>query len=233
MGLESISEPDIDMPDDDEFSLGNSPAGSVNGSGVGGSVKSEVDTEEDPIAPLTPSAGKASFDIDTTAPERMKREASSQSSQDSLSFDDEDDEEWEDPAEFPTPQMPSEPNPVHIRASPSHIEAPPVLAPSRSTSSTTSKGTTASTDKARRKAKKTSGSVKTPRAIPPQQEAQVQYPFPATYPGEEETDVPPSPPDPQGQGKRVPQMRTAKARDGGRTQSGGVKGILMDDVDDF
>ena len=35
------------------------------------------------------------------------------------------------------------------------------------------------------------------------------------------------------QGKRVPQMRTAKARDGGRTQSGGIKGVLMDDADDF
>ena len=28
-------------------------------------------------------------------------------------------------------------------------------------------------------------------------------------------------------------VRTAKARDGGRTQSGGIKGVLMDDADDF
>ncbi|EIW65350.1 cysteine protease ATG4 [Trametes versicolor FP-101664 SS1] len=233
MGLESVSEPDIDMPDDDEFSLGNSPAGSVHGSGVGGSVKSEVDTEDDPIAPLTPSAGKASFDIDSGAPERMKREPSSRSSQDSLSFDDEDDEEWEDPAEFPTPMMPSEPEPVHIRATHNHTEAPMPIAKSHSTSSTTSNSTTASTEKTRRKTKKgTSASAKTPRAAPHQQEVQVQYPFPAAYPGEE-AEALPSPPDPQGQGKRVPQMRTAKARDGGRTQSGGVKGILVDDADDF
>lgn len=233
MGLESVSEPDIDMPDDDEFSLGNSPAGSVHGSGVGGSVKSEVDTEDDPIAPLTPSAGKASFDIDSGAPERMKREPSSRSSQDSLSFDDEDDEEWEDPAEFPTPMMPSEPEPVHIRATHNHTEAPMSIAKSHSTSSTTSNATTASTEKTRRKTKKgTSASAKTPRAAPHQQEVQVQYPFPAAYPGEE-AEALPSPPDPQGQGKRVPQMRTAKARDGGRTQSGGVKGILVDDADDF
>ncbi|KAI0668752.1 peptidase family C54-domain-containing protein [Trametes maxima] len=229
MGLESVSEPDIDMPDDDEFSLGNSPAGSVHGSAVGGSVKSEVDTEDDPIAPLTPSAGKGSFDIDTAGPVGMKREPSTQSSQDSLSFDDEDDEEWEDPAEFPTPQMPSGSEHVSIRAGSS---SPPAIVQSHSTSSTASRGTTGSTEKVRRKSKK-SGSggaaAKTPRGAPHSQEAQVQYPFPAAYPGEETE----APPQPQGQGKRVPQMRTAKARDGGRTQSGGVKGVLMDDADDF
>ncbi|KAI8983166.1 peptidase family C54-domain-containing protein [Trametes punicea] len=254
MGLESISEPDIDMPDDDEFSLENSPSplrenssspgGSVHGSGVGGSVKSEVDTEDDPIAPLTPSAGKASFDIDASAPERMKREASQQSSQSSLSFDDEDDEEWEDPAEFPTPQMSSDPEPVNVPVSPPEAlrpepvptPIPPAIAQARSTSSTTSKGTTGSSEKTRRKSKKSSS--KTPRPSSHHQEAQaqqVQYPFPAAYPGEEaeaELASPPQPP-PPGQGKRVPQMRTAKARDGGRTQSGGVKGVLVDDADDF
>ncbi|OSD05590.1 hypothetical protein PYCCODRAFT_1443018 [Trametes coccinea BRFM310] len=254
MGLESISEPDIDMPDDDEFSLGNSPSpsGSVHGSAVGGSVKSEVDTEDDPIAPLTPSAGKASFDIDPNAPERMKREASTQSSHSSLSFDDEDDEEWEDPAEFPTPQMPPNPEPVNIRVAsrpePSHPRSessasdlptpiPAAIAQARSTGSTASKGTTGSSEKTRRKSKKgSSGSAKTPRAASQPSEAQAQYPFPAAHPGEEpeaEAGAPPSPPHPGGQGKRVPQMRTAKARDGGRTQSGGVKGVLMDDADDF
>ena len=33
--------------------------------------------------------------------------------------------------------------------------------------------------------------------------------------------------------RRVPQMRTAKARDGGRTQSGGVRGVPADDLDDL
>ena len=42
MGLESISEPNIDMPDDDdEVSLGNSPRDPPAGSAVGGSIKSE------------------------------------------------------------------------------------------------------------------------------------------------------------------------------------------------
>ncbi|KAI0770923.1 peptidase family C54-domain-containing protein [Trametes elegans] len=236
MGLESISEPDIDMPDDDEFSLGNSPAGSVHGSGVGGSVKSEGDTEDDPIAPLTPSAGKASFDIETGRPERIKREASNHSTQDSLSFDDEDDEEWEDPQEFPTPHLPSDLEPVHIPHARSQTdpEAPSAIAQARSTDSVASRATSGSTEKARRKHRKAaSGPAKTPRAGPPAAEAQVQYPFPAAYPGEEGEAPPSSPPQAHAQGKRVPQMRTAKARDGGRTQSGGVKGVLVDDADDF
>ncbi|TBU38471.1 peptidase family C54-domain-containing protein [Dichomitus squalens] len=232
MGLESISEPDIDMPDDDEFSLGNSPrdspAGSIRGSAVGGSVGSEVGTEEDPIAPLTPSAGKASFDID--APERMKRAASNQSTQDSLSFDDEDDEEWADPPEFSDPHLPlSETAPV-ARGS-SSPESPPVIAAARSTSSTASKDTTGTGKTTRRKTKKGSsggGSTKAPRTSQ-QAESQVQYPFPAGDPEDEEPERAPA----QMQGKRVPQMRTAKARDGGRTQSGGIKGVLMDDADDF
>ena len=218
MGLESISEPDIDMPDDDEFSLGNSPRhspeGSTHGSGsaVGGSVKSEVDTEDDPIAPLTPSAGKPSFDID--APERMKRTASA-STQDSLSFDDEDDEEWADPPEFSSPHLPLAEPPAPVPAPPAAVKQ------ARSTSSAASKGTSGSGKTARKK-KGASSAPKTPRV------EQVQYPFPAGDPEDEDEELPPPP-----QGKRVPQMRTAKARDGGRTQSGGIKGVLMDDADDF
>ena len=58
----------------------------------------------------------------------------------------------------------------------------------------------------------------------------VQYPFPASSAGADENEEeammarPPA--------RRVPQMRTAKARDGGRTQSGGVRGVPADDLDD-
>ncbi|OBZ79635.1 Cysteine protease ATG4 [Grifola frondosa] len=199
--LESISEPDIDMPDDDEFSDGNSHSASPDTSIQGISGKSEVDTEEDPIDPLTPG-GKPSFDL----PDSISREASVE---DSISFDDEEDEEWLDPAEF-TPQQPV---------------APP-LAESRSSSSATSRGTGGSAGKHHRKSKKSSKSSL--KAHSTQQQVQVQYPFPATYPGEEVLQY-----DASKTGKRVPQMRTAKARDGGRTQSGGVRGVPTDDADDF
>ena len=257
MGLESISEPDdIDMPDDDdaliadgdddeeddedEFSLGNSPRhspnGSAHGSGVAGSAKSEVDTEDDPIAPLTPSAGKPSFDM----PDRMKREASASSSatQDSLGFDDEDDEEWADPPEFSDTHLPlSAASSTSATTSPPPAAVAPAIAPARSKASTRSKGTSNSGKTARRK-KNGAGSAKTPRAAP----EQVQYPFPGSAdPEDEDEPLPPPVSLPQdaghstrqADGKRVPQMRTAKARDGGRTQSGGIKGVLMDDGDDF
>ena len=80
----------------------------------------------------------------------------------------------------------------------------------------TSKAESKTRRKAGKPKKEGSGSSRTPVVPPP-----VQYPFPAT--SQEEV---------MGEEKRVPQMRTAKARDGGRTQSGGVKGILMDE-DDF
>jgi cysteine protease ATG4 len=56
------------------------------------------------------------------------------------------------------------------------------------------------------------------------------YPFPSSITGEAEKED-----DKKGDGgKRIPQMRTTKARDGGRTQSGGVRGVLLtDDGDDF
>ena len=104
-----------------------------------------------------------------------------------------------------------------------------------STGSATSKGTSSTGKTTRRKSGKSrkqgssgsgSGFSKTPR----QQDAQ-QFPFPAADPEEEEPEL--LQVNPLAQGKRVPQMRTAKARDGGRTQSGGIKGVLMDDADDF
>ena len=50
-----------------------------------------------------------------------------------------------------------------------------------------------------------------------------QYPFPATY--HDASEEPESASAAPGE-RRIPQMRTQKARDGGRTQSGGVRGIL-------
>ncbi|KAH9920526.1 uncharacterized protein BXZ73DRAFT_91912 [Epithele typhae] len=214
MGLESISEPDMTCPKKTKTS---STHGSAVGGSAAGSAKSEVDTEEDPIAPLTPSVGKPSFDID-----RIKRTASG-TTQDSLEFDDEDDEEWADPPEFAASRASLAAAPNARPATASNPEPPPQMAASRSTSSTASKtsGKTARRKKGSSGSGSGSGAVKTARPA-------VQYPFPAGDPEVEDEPMPQQP-----QGKRVPQMRTAKARDGGRTQSGGIKGVLMDDTDDF
>lgn len=245
MGLESISEPDIDMPeDDDELEDGSdsehgrsrsasvsSPDTSVSaqgGPGSGTGSKSEVDTEEDPIDPITPGPGRATFELGTDeAPEMMKREESTGST--SLDFEDEEDEEWVNP-EF-TPQTPS---PAWSTPSPPlHLQAPPMVK-SHSVSSTAS--VESEPHGKRRKSKKSSSSQGTISRSHSRREKQAstqsheQYPFPSDPAFDDEG---PKQPAVIRESKRVPQMRTAKARDGGRTQSGGVRGVPTDDLDDF
>lgn len=257
MGLESISEPDIDMPEDEDeedgssSELGRSRSASVSspdtsvsaqgGAGSGTGSKSEVDTEEDPIDPITPGPSRATFEVDLEeAPEKMKREDSTGTS---LDFEDEDDEEWVDP-EF-TPQTPSPawniPSPQHHNFEPpvpTHLHAPP-MAKSRSELSTLSVDSDPGTGIVkRRKSKKSSSSQATisrshsRREKQGSSQSQEQYPFPAAASDPAEDEVTKVVGNSEA-GKRVPQMRTAKARDGGRTQSGGVRGVPTDDLDDF
>lgn len=216
MGLESISEPDFDMPeeeDDDEFADAEdrirSASASPDTSLPSTHSKSEVDTEEDPLDPITPGPGRMGFH-DVRAPGRMQKQGSTSttgsSQADSLDFEDEDDEDWSAPevynvqpeADLTTP-VSEEPDLVNSQA-------------------TILRGSVDMPSTVRSKAKKSK--KKSNRPPLPQQ----QFPFPATSTGEEEA------PSPE---KRVPQMRTAKARDGGRTQSGGVRGVPADDIDDF
>lgn len=230
IGLESISEPDIDMPeDDDDFSDGpRSPSASPDTSVQGVGSKSEADTEDDPIGPVTPGPGtaKSSFDI----PQHDVMTKSKNTVDEPISFDDEEDEEWGDPAEYPEGEGDSTPSVVR---SEQQVQAPP-MAPSLSTSSTMSTGTTGS--KKRKKTKKGTREKQVPVPVP--MPPPVQFPFPATSPDDEGS--PHESEDYEARerqttetgNKRVPQMRTAKARDGGRTQSGGVRGVPADDFDD-
>jgi cysteine protease ATG4 len=78
-----------------------------------------------------------------------------------------------------------------------------------------------------KRGKKARNSPSTPTAassVPvvktPVRPTQQHFPFPSSSHADDE-------------GRRVPQMSTARGRDGGRTQSGGVKGILTEDGDDF
>ncbi|THH00355.1 hypothetical protein EW026_g2186 [Hermanssonia centrifuga] len=218
MGLESISEPDIDIPDDDdEFSDAEDHERSDSGSpdnrppSLGSKFAEEGDTEDDPVDPVTPGIGRAAF-IGIHAPGRMQKTpststtSSASSGADSLNFDDEDDEEWVAPDNVLTPQQEYvAPSPVY---SPAMVDSQSTIAMRRASEN-------ADADKPRRKSmtKKKSSKVSTQ-----------QYPFPAT-PGEDDASKSPQ--------RRVLQMRTAKARDGGRTQSGGVRGVPVEDLDDF
>ncbi|THH09782.1 hypothetical protein EW146_g8585 [Bondarzewia mesenterica] len=113
MGLESMSEPDVDvdMPDDegadgDDFfdaseehahaSSVPSDADAQSGHGKAKSLQSEVDTEEDPVGPITPGPNSRS----TFESERSVDGPGKASPIDNLETDDDD---WVDPA-LPTPQ---------------------------------------------------------------------------------------------------------------------------------
>ena len=230
IGLKSISEPDIDIPedDDDDFSdVPRSPSASPDTSVQGVGSKSEADTEDDPIGPVTPGPGTAKSSFDIPQHEVMTK---SKSTVESISFDDEEDEEWGDPAEYPEGE--GEPTPSVVRAE-QQVQAPP-MAPSLSTSSTMSTGTSGS--KKRKKTKKGTREKQVPVPVP--MPPPVQFPFPATSPDDEGSPLEPEDYEARERqttetgNKRVPQMRTAKARDGGRTQSGGVRGVPADDFED-
>ena len=213
MGLESISEPDFDLPDeDDEFADAEDQLRSASASpdtslpSTHSKYAEEGDTEDDPVDPITPGPGRSTFS-EISAPGRIEKQASTSttgsSQADSLSFDDEDDEEWA------VPQYASQ----REENQQSSLGDPPDLLNSQATIvREASESSVSEPDKHRKKAKKKKAKV------PPPPE---QYPFPATH---DEADEPP---------RRVPQMRTAKARDGGRTQSGGVRGIPADDIEDI
>lgn len=215
MGLESISEPDFDLPDeDDEFadaedhmrSASASPDTSVPS--TNSKYTEEGDTEDEPVDPITPGPGRNAFS-DIRAPGQIEKQSSTSttgsSQADSLSFDDEDDEEWIATDYTREPEQ---------DASSPLIDPPDLLNSQATIIRETSESSSSEPSRHRRKTKK-----KTAKPAP------VQYPFPASTDEVEEAPRSPS--------KRVPQMRTAKARDGGRTQSGGVRGIPADDIDDF
>ncbi|KII83879.1 hypothetical protein PLICRDRAFT_702172 [Plicaturopsis crispa FD-325 SS-3] len=193
IGLESMSD-DMDMPEDDEDegdgehgdffdtrSPSTSPDTSVKGKG------SEVDTEEDPMGPITPGPhSRSTFDVGEPQKEDEQIDE----------FGDDDD--WVDPS-VPTP----------IAERKSTLPPPP------------SNGSTGK--KSGKKTKK--GAV--PVRFPSQDEPH--FPFPVTpgTPAREPERRSASPEAPPSTGNR---MHTARARDGGRTQSGGVRGVLT--VDD-
>lgn len=205
----------------------------------GGKRSSEVETEEDPIDPITPHAAtfpeqgivkRPKVRRENTIPGGFEYE--DDGDDEDLGVDGEGDieDDWVDSGLITPPSVLS-----------SEVEAMKVEsmtsegAKSRSKSKSKSGSKHRDENKERRPSKsksrrpditsKTVPIVETTTATIAQH-----YPFPSSITGEAEKED-----DKKGEdGKRIPQMRTTKARDGGRTQSGGVRGVLLtDDGDDF
>jgi cysteine protease ATG4 len=214
MGLESISEPDIDMEFDgdggerveneDQFFDTRS-----SDSPVAKGQNSEVDTEEDPIGPITPGPN-STFEVDKSG---KGKEPMDDFEEISVAEDEEDDDDdWVDPS-LPTPLAPSVQKPY----------APP-MEKSTSTNSTSSAGS-----RGKGKNKKAVPGRKSKKSAVPLMKTPVKpeahFPFPRSL--EESVH----------DGGRVSEaepyerrMNNARARDGGRTESGGVKAILTEDM---
>lgn len=204
---------------------------------------SEVDTEEDPIDPITPHA--------TTFPEqsivrRSKVKTREQSIPGGFGDEEEDDDDDDLGIEIE--------NDIEDDWIDSGCVTPPsILSSSKSEVEVVNAGSMANEERVGSKSKSKPGSKQrdgdkerepmksksrrpdiTSKTLPTVETttatASKHYPFPTSITGEVEAED-----DKKGDNeRRIPQMRTTKARDGGRTQSGGVRGILLtEDGDDF
>ncbi|OAX40243.1 hypothetical protein K503DRAFT_737855 [Rhizopogon vinicolor AM-OR11-026] len=213
MGLESISEPDIDMEfdgdggervenEDQFFDTRSSDSPVTKGQG------SEVDTEEDPIGPITPGPNSM-FEVDKAG--KGKEPPMEDFEEISITEDDDDDEDWVDPS-LPTPLAPSMQKPYA-----------PLLEKSTSTSSTSSTGSGG-----KGKSKKSTGRKSKKSSVPLMKapvKPEAHFPFPRSL--EESVHD-------GGRGSEAEpyerRMNNARARDGGRTESGGVRAVLTEDM---
>ncbi|KAF9477390.1 hypothetical protein BDN70DRAFT_861911 [Pholiota conissans] len=242
MGLESISEPDDFSMDDEEgdeedaeqfFDTRSSSSPASEGDDDNSrsrrhhhAHRHSTDTsEEEPADPLTPGP-TSKFDLGQRAGRAEGADAMGKGyGEDVAEWGEEEgddiEDDWVDPSvptltDAPRTQQPLQPQP---RVPPPSITA---------TKSTARSSSTGKTKKAKTK-KQTPVPVPAVR-IPPVE--QMHYPFPVT----------PADDAPVGSiagddrarnvsaGRKTQRMHTARARDGGRTQSGGVKGILADDL---
>ncbi|KAG6855157.1 hypothetical protein H0H87_007545 [Tephrocybe sp. NHM501043] len=249
MGLESISEPDpddlllddMDIEDEKEHdedaeeqffdthsASASTSSTSASGSGSGSvhrrdgrGTSEEVDTEEDPVDPITPLPN-ARFSLGPR-PTHQAKDVGEDEHDDGEHVEREMYEEGDIEDDWIDPSVPT----------PIPTDTPPILV-----SSSVPAVVYATTSKKSRKGRKEIPvpvplvKVPTPSSNRSQsQNQQEHFPFPMTQRSAEEA----SPTRPEHRtrhasikntGKR---MHTARARDGGRTQSGGVKGILPED----
>ncbi|KAF7419636.1 Cysteine protease atg4 [Pleurotus ostreatus] len=231
MGLESISEPDdMDMDSEGEDEEGEekffdtrsaTPSTSSASANHGNRGRSEeIDTEDDPVGPITPGPN-SKFDL----PNRPLAWADDKDAGDNDyvkeegAFSDDIEDDWVDPISPPPSQPASLPrassaSPVPA-SDPGPSRSPPAFDPSPPIVATKSK---------RKKSKK---GAETPVPVPIPMPAALPFPVSQRSPDE----LPPPDDRTRTNSIRKPQpqrMHTARARDGGRTQSGGVKGIVTD-----
>ncbi|KAG9311154.1 cysteine protease required for autophagy [Chiua virens] len=232
MGLESVSDPDdmvMDPEDEDEddaeiidvdgaegrpvrlrdaedqfFDTRSMSISPVCSSVKGGTKGSEADTEEDPIGPITPGPhSRSTFEVDKHEDSTLK-DLSRNDDFEEIDGHEEDDEEWVDPS-IPTPLAQSIDRPY----------APPITQ-AKSTGSTGSR-------KGKKGKKSKKSSVPIVNAPSPPVKSEAHFPFPRSLEESfhERLDE---------RGNYEKRMNNARARDGGRTESGGVKAVLTDDV---
>ncbi|KAH0826422.1 cysteine protease required for autophagy [Lanmaoa asiatica] len=230
MGLESISDPDdmeMDLEEEDGVEIVDGEAAEgrparthdtedqffdtrstsispVCSSVKGGTKGSEADTEEDPIGPITPGPN-STFEVDKDG--AVKGLSRNDDFEEIDGHEEEDDEEWVDPS-MPTPLAQSTERPY----------APP-MTKAKSTGSTGS--TNSRKGKKGKKSKK--ASVPIVHTPSPPMKPEVHFPFPRSL---EESFHERS----YEAGNYEKRMNNTRARDGGRTESGGVKAVLTDDV---
>ncbi|KAI6157367.1 cysteine protease required for autophagy [Pisolithus tinctorius] len=221
MGLESIDEPedlDVDLEDepddtggsddkqhnDDFYNTRSVSVSPVDSSVKGGTKGSEADTEEDPIGPITPGPN-STFEVDKQE-EGHETGLSKNEDFEEIDGNEEDDDEWVDPS-MPTPLAQPRERP--------HAQ------PIKQTKSTGSTGSSASKDKGKKGKKKKTA---VPLVKPPSPPVRVEehFPFPRSLEESFHEQA-----DGVGFEKR---MNNARARDGGRTESGGVKAVLTEEV---
>ena len=233
----------VSLRGDDAREIGEDPQ--ENGDGK---RSSEVETEEDPIGPITPHAStfaEQGIVQGTRVKGKGKRIPGGFGDEDDEDDDDDDEDlgvggdgdiedDWVDSGLMTPPSV--------MSSSKSEVEVTKVEfstgeegANSKPKSKSGSKHRDRDKEKERHSSKsksrrpdptsKTVPIVETTTAATIAQH----YPFPSSTTGEVETED-----NKEDSGRRIPQMRTTKARDGGRTQSGGVRGVLLtDDGDDF
>ncbi|KAF5356425.1 hypothetical protein D9758_009469 [Tetrapyrgos nigripes] len=180
----------------------------------------EVDTEEDPVDPITPGPTATRFEIPITKSEDHEADNDKPFNEDDIEDD------WVDPSVSSTP--------LHTPPSSQFSTSIPDVIPVKKTKSNGS--TTGSIKKKKRKEKQVP--VPVPKVKLPTHPVQESFPFPMaredppeishSYSSSSSSGVTADHEESSSRGYEG-RMHTARARDGGRTQSGGVKGILTDD----